>query len=723
MKENIFIKVQILVLVLGSFHYSIAKVSDERLCADPECNIGDQDIKENAENKEANIQQFDDLQNPNQDEAAREEAVEMTSDENVNESETSLDDQAVESEQEDVLGDSQLERDDSVVQEATYLDPEEQTRDEEGLEFNEDMNLGQQEVTDEGLAISQQSQDTNTLHEAEDTSYHHHQYEEHSRQQEDQYHQDENHHQEDQGHNHSSSEDQLFPDWFAVLIHDHAIIDGDRLALVAIISVTLLLLHLINSFINKSSREQPLIKRLADLDRKLFAATNELLILKKEQAESIHSVVDSGGNNIEALREVELQLQQTCAELETSREILKMESDTTNRILSELESSKQETVAAQEEAKQAQEMVEELIQNQGSKTGSGADDQLMAVVQQLQSQLESQKVVLGKYEPRLKRKERENRELTNQIKQLKADFANANLEKEKVKKELTDTMRSVEESSSKLNEVFKNEEEWKSLSDLLQSQLDEKNLAISDMETEMSSLKSRIAVFKNEAESKEEQLEVLQETLDELHNRSGNKSVTNGDSGNGWDVEVEDNGWEVEDIEQVKELARLKVENKRNVELKDAMEKELSDLQKQLETTSTEMERFKSEAGSLRDARDEVVKDHSDLQRRMEVLTEFFNKKEAELQRQLGLQSAKFGDVSCDAESSARQLVCVTRELENTKDQVRIIKTELEDQERSLKSAVAAQEKKAHENWVAARQAERKLTELQVCRYITSKLC
>ena len=680
--------------------------------------VGDQDIKENAENKEANIQQFDDLQNPNQDEATIEEAVEMTSDENVN-----LDDQAVESEQEDVLGDSQLERDDSVVQEATYLDPEEQTRDEEGLEFNEDMNLGQQEVTDEGLAISHQFQDTNTLHEAEDTSYHHHQYEEHSRQQEDQYHQDENHHQEDQGHNHSSSEDQLFPDWFAVLIHDHAIIDGDRLALVAIISVTLLLLHLINSFINKSSREQPLIKRLADLDRKLFAATNELLILKKEQAESIHSVVDSGGNNIEALREVELQLQQTCAELETSRETLKMESDRTNRILSELESSKQDTVAAQEEAKQAQEMVEELIQNQGSKTGSGADDQLMAVVQQLQSQLESQKVVLGKYEPRLKRKEKENRELTNQIKQLKADFANANLEKEKVKKELTDTMRSVEESSSKLNEVFKNEEEWKSLSDLLQSQLDEKNLAISDMETEMSSLKSRIAVFKNEAESKEEQLEVLQETLDELHNRSGNKSVTNGDSGNGWDVEVEDNGWEVEDIEQVIELARLKVENKRNVELKDAMEKELSDLQKQLETTSTEMERFKSEAGSLRDARDEVVKDHSDLQRRMEVLTEFFNKKEAELQRQLGLQSAKFGDVSCDAESSARQLVCVTNELENTKDQVRIIKTELEDQERSLKSAVAAQEKKAHENWVAARQAERKLTELQVCRYITSKLC
>merc|ERR1711976_693827 len=106
--------------------------------------------------------------------------------------------------------------------------------------------------------------------------------------------------------------------------------------------------------------------------------------------------------------------------------------------------------------------------------------------------------------------------------------------------DLTETMRSVEESASKLNEVFKNEEEWKSLSDLLQTQLDEKSVAVSEMETEMSSLRSRISVFKNEAESKEEQLEVLQETLDELQNR-GNKSMSN-NGDNGWDVEEEENG-------------------------------------------------------------------------------------------------------------------------------------------------------------------------------------
>ena len=82
----------------------------------------------------------------------------------------------------------------------------------------------------------------------------------------------------------------------------------------------------------------------------------------------------------------------------------------------------------------------------------------------------------------------------------------------------------------------------------------------------------------------------------------------------------------------MKEIARLKVESKKSLEMKEALEKELFVLQ----TTSTDMEKFKVEPVSLRDARDEV--DHTDLQRRMDVLTEFFNKKEAELQRQLGLQ-------------------------------------------------------------------------------------
>jgi len=320
--------------------------------------------------------------------------------------------------------------------------------------------------------------------------------------------------------------------------------------------------------------------------------------------------------------------------------------------------------------------------------------------------------MLLKYEPKLKKKEKENKELSKQLKQMRADVANANLETEKIKKELSETLKIKDDSTGKLAENEKNEQEWKSLTDLLQSQLDEKNEAFANMETDMSSLRSRISIFKNESESKEEQLEILQETLDELQTRKSNKDENNkSEEADGW--EVEEDSWGVDEVNEIKEVAKLRIENRKNSELKEELEKEVIDIKSQLETASVDLDNYKTESTSLREARDEVLKENSDVQRRLDVLTEFFNKKEAELQKQLGLQSARFGDVSTDAESTARQLISVTSELESTQGQLKIIKGELEDQERSLKASVAGQEKKAHENWVAARQAERKLTELQ----------
>ena len=133
----------------------------------------------------------------------------------------------------------------------------------------------------------------------------------------------------------------------------------------------------------------------------------------------------------------------------------------------------------------------------------------------------------------------------------------------------------------------------------------------------------------------------------------------------------------------------------------------MTKIQARLEEVESEATAAKEEAATLREVtwsnlfrwltsgllqvRDEVVKDRGDVQRRLDVLTEFFNKKEAELQKQLGLQSAKwdntrrgwcdlnfhtffrFGDVSTDAESTARKLISVTSELDSTGAQVLVL--------------------------------------------------
>ena len=150
--------------------------------------------------------------------------------------------------------------------------------------------------------------------------------------------------------------------------------------------------------------------------------------------------------------------------------------------------------------------------------------------------------------------------------------------------------------------------------------------------------------------------------------------MTNGSGGggeeeNGWDTEEAGEGWEVE---EVREIATLRwehwgnlldvlvldfhsfisiktslidisgrVESKKAVEAKESLERELEEVRGQLGEVSGREELAREEAATLREVRDEVVRDRGDVQRRLDVLTEFFNKKEAELQKQLGLQSAK----------------------------------------------------------------------------------
>merc|ERR1719305_347297 len=99
---------------------------------------------------------------------------------------------------------------------------------------------------------------------------------------------------------------------------------------------------------------------------------------------------------------------------------------------------------------------------------------------------------------------------------MRADMANTNLAKEKLRREMDDQQKVLDEKNALLETVTKEEEEWKKLSDLLQSQLDQKSEEAANTEEELICSKSRLQIYKNELEEKEEQLEVLQETINQL---------------------------------------------------------------------------------------------------------------------------------------------------------------------------------------------------------------
>merc|ERR1719188_1558621 len=509
--------------------------------------------------------------------------------------------------------------------------------------------------------------------------------------------------QQDQQEEITQSLDDMVPDWLKNIVADDLSVNQDKMTFVLIAAGTIVLMYFISVFISATSSSGPLQRKIEEMEKQLAGTMKELLQLEGEMSSSKLNSVDINENNPE-LRENEVKLQEARQELQNVQEMIKNEESKSALYLRDAEHFKQELQTAKEDTRQAEEMMEEMVTEQKNSKGNSNED-LLGVIKQLQTQFEQQKAMLEKYEPKLKKKDKDNKELTMTMRKLRADAANAQLEADKLKKELENVVKQKEEASSKYEDLAKNDDEWKSLANLLQRQLDEKNEEEVMIEDQTKDLQGRLHDIKKKLETQDNLIEVNEEIISQLR-----KKQLVVEEKDGW--EVDGDGWN-EMGEDEAGLDELKSKSEKYLEEKQALEKEIDEAKVKLASAEEEMKKHKDDSAELREARDKVVKDYSEAQKKLEVLTEFFNKKEAELQKQIGLQSAKFGDVNLDAEKTTSRLEIVNNELKEAKDLFQSLKKDLEEQERNLKLNVGDQEKKAHECWVAARQAERKVTELQ----------
>jgi hypothetical protein len=92
-------------------------------------------------------------------------------------------------------------------------------------------------------------------------------------------------------------------------------------------------------------------------------------------------------------------------------------------------------------------------------------------------------------------------------------------------------------------------------------------------------------------------------------------------------------------------------------------------------------------------------------------MTNYLKEKETRLEKELRLQKAMCLQKEGDATSTHERINSLQEEIENYKSLNETLKKEILDQERDLKCQIGTFEKKAHDNWVAACQAERELEE------------
>uniref|UniRef100_A0A0B7BH78 SH3 domain-containing protein n=1 Tax=Arion vulgaris TaxID=1028688 RepID=A0A0B7BH78_9EUPU len=100
-----------------------------------------------------------------------------------------------------------------------------------------------------------------------------------------------------------------------------------------------------------------------------------------------------------------------------------------------------------------------------------------------------------------------------------------------------------------------------------------------------------------------------------------------------------------------------------------------------------------------------------EAQTKLSVLSSYFKEKEMQLQRELGEQEALKKQNQNKLVSADETTKSAQQELDLVREQNESLKRELTSSERDFRSQIAANEKKAHENWLSARAAERELKE------------
>ncbi|XP_018406218.1 PREDICTED: transport and Golgi organization protein 1 isoform X1 [Cyphomyrmex costatus] len=161
------------------------------------------------------------------------------------------------------------------------------------------------------------------------------------------------------------------------------------------------------------------------------------------------------------------------------------------------------------------------------------------------------------------------------------------------------------------------------------------------------------------------------------------------------------------DLEKLYDVSRIKIEAVQLREERDELKMRLNDVNGAHQLLEEHMKLVKEEIVTLSDQCKMAEKEKKDAETRLEVLSKFFQDKETERQKEETIWLQKQGEVV----STVERLHTMQNEIQNYKQQIEMLQREIVDQEREYKNQISALETKAHEQWVAARQNERRLEE------------
>ncbi|XP_027274568.1 transport and Golgi organization protein 1 homolog isoform X4 [Cricetulus griseus] len=124
-----------------------------------------------------------------------------------------------------------------------------------------------------------------------------------------------------------------------------------------------------------------------------------------------------------------------------------------------------------------------------------------------------------------------------------------------------------------------------------------------------------------------------------------------------------------------------------------------------------QIKKLEGDRNSLQTAKAELEDECKTLKQKVEILNELYQQKEMALQKKLSQEEYERQNKEQRLSAADEKVVSAAEEVKTYKRRIEEMEEELHKTERSFKSQIAAHEKKAHENWLKARAAERSLAE------------
>uniref|UniRef100_A0A8C3KSP4 Transport and Golgi organization protein 1 homolog n=1 Tax=Calidris pygmaea TaxID=425635 RepID=A0A8C3KSP4_9CHAR len=164
-------------------------------------------------------------------------------------------------------------------------------------------------------------------------------------------------------------------------------------------------------------------------------------------------------------------------------------------------------------------------------------------------------------------------------------------------------------------------------------------------------------------------------------------------------------------IKQMMDVSRVKtmlsiVEEDRNL-----LQSKLSDEVTARHELEEQIKKLEHDSCSLQSAKAQLENECKTLQQKVEILGELYQQKEMALQKKLTQEEYERQEKEQKLSAADEKAVLAIEEVKVYKQRIQDMEEELLKTERSYKNQIAAHEKKAHDNWLIARSAERALAE------------